>query len=237
MVRFVVADPQISDKLLFPIASESFTPYCNSFHMKYFSSVSTFWLLWSTANGQPNDAPTGTPSPLTDSASFVPTMSWVPVSSPVPMFQEDGGIQSDKCQDNAACAALGNTGLCCPTTDRQFLYCCGGRQQATCASNDRCANIGLTGTCCPTAGYRRPKLNGIYLDCCDRVPNACAISGDTNGTVANTTNSTATNSSSCVQKTAVEFLQEVASAESSSRSRFMGLTLALISSVGVSVLG
>jgi hypothetical protein len=192
-----------------------------------------FWLLWSTGHGQPT-APTVAPSKGP--------------SSPVPTFGGGGDAGSDQCANNAACAALGITGLCCPTTSSQFLYCCGGVQEETCAANDRCNDLGLTGTCCPTAGHRRAALNGIYLDCCDTIPDACAMmpsSNHTNGT-ATLSHRNATNratregtneSSSCVQQTAVEYQKELAAVESSSRSggswTLAGIVFA--SSVGASV--
>jgi hypothetical protein len=167
--------------------------------------------------------------------------------------------------------------------------------EETCERNERCNALGLTGSCCPTAGNRRADLNGIYLDCCDSVPDSCANSdSNKNGSAANGTDTatgtngteptTGTNGTeptteingtepagrqangttsedptpestggtnetqaptkkpsndsdtSCQQMNSAEFQKELAS-ESSSRSEFVwGSTVALILSLGASLL-
>jgi hypothetical protein len=216
------------------IANTSDSPafIATPFNMKLFSSLATLLFLLSAAKTQQTNSPTVAPSASSGGSSFFPT---VPNSG--------GGRGSDKCADNKACAALGITGLCCPTTSSQYLYCCGGVQEKTCEANDRCNEFGLTGSCCPTAGHRKASLNGIYLDCCDTIPDTCVKSSHTNGTASNRTATNQTNrvladsnKSSCVQLTAVEYQKELTAA-SSSRSDFFGISTVvwIVSSLGASV--
>ena len=154
-----------------------------------------------------------------------------PVTTPVaaPSFQ----VTSDQCALNQACAALNLTGLCCPTIDAQFLYCCNGPIEPTCQRNPTCAALGLEGACCPTAGNIPSDLDGIYLDCCTAVPDECAtttpqsrrvgpdVNPDSNSTDSNSTDVP----SSCVRMAAREYQEALSSQQQQSASSAVSLWL------------
>ena len=148
-------------------------------------------------------------APSISSAPVAPTPPSAPVpvtSVPPPSFN----VKSDLCELNEACAALNLTGQCCPTIDEQFLYCCNGFIEPTCQRNDKCAALGLEGACCPTAGNIPSNLDGIYLDCCTTVPDACGTAEpplSSNGTTSNNNNNNTSDPppASCVRMAAVEY--------------------------------
>jgi hypothetical protein len=144
---------------------------------------------------------------------------------------------NDLCERNEACDALGLTGQCCPTIDNQFLACCGGDVEQTCQANSKCAALGLLGACCPTAGNRRPKLNDIYLDCCETVPDECGG----NSTSSNDTDTTSP--PACERLTALEYKLALEAPENTSGSvdsgtSFIMTTIALVTTmVSITLIG
>jgi hypothetical protein len=184
------------------------------------------------------------PSPSSfESPSIFPVFTDVgettksPIMAPVLERPPTNTVTSDMCDLNPSCAALNLTGLCCPTIDDQFLYCCNGMIEPTCQQNDKCASLGLEGACCPTTGNIPSSFDGIYLDCCDAVPDTC---GDT---PTKTSNSTAPSSNSttesappaCKRMGAVEYktaMERVNSAAASSSSLMFVVTSTLLAVVG-----
>ena len=89
-----------------------------------------------------------------------------------------------KCVDNAACAALDLTGLCCPTVDGGFLDCCTTVPDechpegacppfpldAFCEFNDYCNELGLEGLC----WYAVVLLCAAPFDC-DPLTRSCSL--------------------------------------------------------------
>jgi hypothetical protein len=71
-----------------------------------------------------------------------------------------------KCSLKPACAALGLSGDCCPTTDGVFLDCC-DNDSNLCQVNPVCNALGLEGSCCPTA-------DGVTLECCNAETAQCS---------------------------------------------------------------
>jgi hypothetical protein len=72
-----------------------------------------------------------------------------------------------KCSLKPACAALGLSGDCCPTTDDGvFLDCC-DNDSNLCQVNPVCNALGLEGSCCPTS-------DGVTLDCCNAETAQCS---------------------------------------------------------------
>lgn len=90
-----------------------------------------------------------------------------------PSFTSGGVAVTDSmCVSHDACAAM--EGACCPMAPDSavFLACCGtGLIIDTCRDNPRCAELGFEvgEACCPTA-------SGVFLDCCDVVPDECGQS-------------------------------------------------------------
>jgi hypothetical protein len=183
--------------------------------------VPTTRLAATPDKASPSTEPTASTQPTTSEAT-IPSKAPSKAASLFP--SGTAHAESDQCADHVGCAALELTSACCPTGDDQYLDCCGGiLPDDTCVQNARCAALGLVGTCCPTAGHRRPKFNGIYLDCCDTLPDAC-------GPIANRSLRTGggggSNESTCVRQSAREF--QSALAVESAAPRAEGWTVMMI---------
>ena len=186
-------------------------------------------ILVDNASTLPSKVPVAIVSP-TAVETAAPVVVTTPVAAPVPATTPVAApsfqVTSDQCALNQACAALNLTGLCCPTIDAQFLYCCNGPIEPTCQRNPTCAALGLEGACCPTAGNIPSDLDGIYLDCCTAVPDECAtttpqsrrvgpdVNPDSNSTDSNSTDVP----SSCVRMAAREYQEALSSQQQQSAS-------------------
>jgi hypothetical protein len=96
-----------------------------------------------------------------------------PAKSPTkpPFVSSTKALSKDlrQCEQNAACAAHGFTGQCCPTIDNWTLVCCGdGPIEELCQGNSKCAALELTGACCPT-------VEDIFLDVATSVWRVTAV--------------------------------------------------------------
>jgi hypothetical protein len=124
----------------------------------------------------------------------IPPVPPTPTTNKAPIFvATPTSPQSELCELNEECAALGLTGQCCPTIDKQYLYCCNGMIEQTCQKNPKCDALGLLGACCPTDGNIPAELDGIYLDCCETVPNECGVEKQSKRVGNDNTNTTISN--------------------------------------------